>query len=479
MALADVQLLLNGGLLHLRAGRLADAQAEFEKVLRADPNHFGALNLLAVALMQQRKFAEAERPVRLAHLQRPGDVTVIHNYGLLLQQLRRFPEAQALFDAATNLAPGDPETWHQRGSVLRDLGRNDEAETSYRRAISLRPDHAAAYCGLGAALHELSRHEDAVAAYQNAISIRPQPDGYKGRGSALQALGRDREAMADYDSAIAVAPADAQAHYFRADVLRTMGRREEALAGYERALAIDPDCAEALIDRARILREAGQTVEEIPPGAPWFVSPMNGQQTRLEIVSALIPQCRIGRIVETGTFLGTTTEFFATFGIPVVTAEVDARYASRARRRLRGYKNIDLRVQDSLGVLRAIASEGADLGVPTLFYLDAHWANHLPLREEVEIVMAHFPKALIAIDDFAVPHDQGYSFDDYGPGQRLCLDYLMQGRARELEFFFPSIPAEQETGGRRGYVIAASDPELVRILHGQPKLRHWPKDTSG
>lgn len=474
-AAADVQLRLDSGLAHLRAGRPAGAQADFEQVLVADPGHFGALNLLSVTLMQQRKFDEAERHLKRAHLQRPRDAAVIHNYGLLLRHLLRFREALDLFDAAANLAPNDPEVWHQRGNVLRELGRHDEAVTSHQKAIGLKPDDPAAYCGLGAALHELSRHADAHSAYERAIGIRPEPGGYKGRGSALQALGRDREALADYDRAIAIAPADAQAHYFRADALRALGRREEALAGYERVLAIDPDFAEALIDRARILREAGRPVGQAAPGTPWFVSPMNGQETRLEIVSALIHQCRIGRIVETGTFLGTTTEFFAGFGLPVITAEADAGFASRARRRLHGLKNVDLRARDSLQVLRAIVNEAIDRSVPTLFYLDAHWADHLPLREEVEIIVANFPKALIVIDDFAVPHDQGYAFDDYGPGKRLCLDYLLQGRACDLEFFFPSTPAEQETGGKRGYVVAANDPEIVRIIRGHAKLRPWQK----
>jgi tetratricopeptide (TPR) repeat protein len=474
---ADVQPRLDSGLAHLKAGRLADAQADFEQVLLTDPDHFGALNLLSIALMQQRKFDEAEPHVKRAHLQRPSDVVVIHNYGLLLRQLRRFPEALDLFDAAARLSPNDPQVWHQRGNSLRELGRNEEAVTSYVRAIGLKPDDPAAYCGLGAALYELARPEDAHSAYERAIRIRPEPSGYKGRGSALQALGRDRDALADYDRAIAIAPDDAQAHYFRADALRTLGRRKEALRGYERALGIDPGCAEAAIDRARMLREAGQPVPPAAAGTPWYILPMNGQEVRLEIVSALIRQCRIGRIVETGTFLGTTTEFFAGFGIPVVTAEADAGYASRARRRLRGLRNVDLRARDSLQVLRAIVTEAINRHMPTFFYLDAHWDDDLPLREEVEIIVANFPKALIVIDDFVVPHDGGYTFDDYGPGKRLCLEYLLQGGACDLEFFFPSVPAAQETGGRRGYVVAANDPEIVRIIRGHPKLLPWQKDT--
>ena len=53
-------------------------------------------------------------------------------------------------------------------------------------------------------------------------------------------------------------------------------------------------------------------------------------------------------------------------------------------------------------MLRALIGGPIDRTVPTLFYLDAHWLEHLPLREEVELITANFPRAVIVIDDFEV-----------------------------------------------------------------------------
>ncbi len=100
-----------------------------------------------------------------------------------------------------------------------------------------------------------------------------------------------------------------------------------------------------------------------------------------------------------------------------------------ARARLEKYQNVDLREVDSVIALRALTQKLTDRAAPTLFYLDAHRQEQLPLREESELALAHFPKAVLMIDDFEVPDDPGYGFDDYGPGKRLCLAYLQQAKS--------------------------------------------------
>ena len=110
---------------------------------------------------------------------------------------------------------------------------------------------------------------------------------------------------------------------------------------------------------------------------------------------------------------------------------------------------------------------------PFLFYLDAHWQEHLPLREEAQLAIGAFPKAVLVIDDFAVPEDPGYSFDDYGPGRRLDLAYLESAGLAPLFIFFPSTPSAQEGGARRGCVVVTADSGLAAVLDSIPLLRRW------
>ena len=43
------------------------------------------------------------------------------------------------------------------------------------------------------------------------------------------------------------------------------------------------------------------------------------------------------------------------------------------------------------------------------------------------------------IDDFEVPGDAGYGYDDYGPGKALVLDYIRPAISEhQLQVFYPS-----------------------------------------
>jgi hypothetical protein len=111
--------------------------------------------------------------------------------------------------------------------------------------------------------------------------------------------------------------------------------------------------------------------------------------------------------------------------------------------------------------------------VPTLFYLDAHWESYLPLREEAELVIGHFPQAVLLIDDFAVPDDLGYKFDDYGPGKRIDLEYLLSANLPTIRVYFPSTPSHKENGARRGCAIVTANPGMAAILDKIQFLRRW------
>ena len=206
---------------------------------------------------------------------------------------------------------------------------------------------------------------------------------------------------------------------------------------------------------------------------PWWAWPMNSQPVRTEMTREILTRCRIERIVETGTFFGNTTEFFAQTGLPVLTVEVVPEWAERARGRLARWKNVDQRVGKSVDVLAELARADIDHDRPTLFYLDAHWKEYLPLREEAQLAIGAFPKAVLMIDDFEVPDDPGYKFDDYGPGRRLDLAYLQSVGLPPLSIFFPSTSSEQEGGARRGCVVVTADPALAGVLETIPLLRRW------
>ncbi len=179
--------------------------------------------------------------------------------------------------------------------------------------------------------------------------------------------------------------------------------------------------------------------------------PMNGQERRREALAWCVDALGIRVAAETGTHRGTTTAWFAGLGLETYSAESFWRYHAYARVRFRREPRVHLFRGDSRVMLRDLVAT-SDLGAPTLFYLDAHWAADLLLAEEVATVVAPWKAPLVVIDDFEVPDDPGYGFDRYGD---TGLGFDLLPPLPGYDAYLPAAPAPAETGARRGWVVLA------------------------
>jgi hypothetical protein len=189
--------------------------------------------------------------------------------------------------------------------------------------------------------------------------------------------------------------------------------------------------------------------------------PCNGQTRRRDAIAWCVDALGITTAVETGTHRGTTTAWFAGLGLETHSAESYWRYQAYAWVRFRREPRVHLFRGDSRAMLRALATT-ADLDAPTLFYLDAHWAADLPLRDEVTTVFAHWRRPLVVVDDFEVPDDDGYAYDRYGD---TVIGFGLLPPLPGVDAYLPAAPAAAETGARRGWVAlapAATAPALAR-----------------
>ena len=184
----------------------------------------------------------------------------------------------------------------------------------------------------------------------------------------------------------------------------------------------------------------------------------NGQSGRQQLITDLLAVVPVSAIIETGTFRGTSTEFFAEAGLPVFSIEGAPRNYGFARAHLARYPNVHLVLGDSRVQLRRLLLEelSSFRREVIFFYLDAHWNADLPLAEELDIIFQNCPRAIVMVDDFEVPNDTGYGFDDYGPSKALTFDYIYHTVQRfDLSVFYPNVPSIEETGMKRGSVILA------------------------
>jgi hypothetical protein len=210
-----------------------------------------------------------------------------------------------------------------------------------------------------------------------------------------------------------------------------------------------------------------------PQLARRFGGPLNGSTNRAEFFHEYLKMRPTSAIVETGTYTGATTKFFAESELPVYSAESSPRYFAYAKRALRKRSNVRLFLGDSRSFLKDLLRDPSVPKSNVFFYLDAHWYADLPLREELDVIFSHWKEATVMIDDFQVPSDAGYQYDDYGPDKALTLSYIDPVSHLGFRSFFPVMPASEEKFLKRGWVVLAKDPAALAALCRLKRVKEW------
>jgi protein O-GlcNAc transferase len=290
--------MLDAGIAHHQAGRLAEAEASYRQVLAAQPDHPDALHLLGAIALQAGRPELAVDLIRQAIHGNGQNPFYFCNLGLALRGLGMIDEAIAACREAIRVAPDLAEAHVNLGLALRDGGDADAAVAAYREAIRLKPDLAEAQSNLGSALREQGKLDAAVVACREAIRVRPgYAEAYSNLGAALYAQGKFydaaracREAIhlkrdyaeaysnlgailckqGEFDEAVAacreairIKPADAEPHAILGAALHGQGKLDEAIAALCEATRIKADLAEAHSGLGSVLKDQGKLEEAI------------------------------------------------------------------------------------------------------------------------------------------------------------------------------------------------------------------------
>ncbi|MCG5243672.1 tetratricopeptide repeat protein [Azospirillum doebereinerae] len=164
---------------HLKAGRHAQAETLYGRILDADP----------------------------------GNPEALHRLGLLAALRGEHDRALPLLARSVEIAEAagapDPDALFNLATVLHVLLRTEEAIATYRRAVALRPDFPDAEYQLSEALQGIGRIGEALATLDVLLTRHPHhPKGWRQHGDIEAALGRPGAAVTFYEMALALDPAD-------------------------------------------------------------------------------------------------------------------------------------------------------------------------------------------------------------------------------------------------------------------------------
>ena len=254
--------LLGQGLEHYQAGRFAEAEECYRRVLAIHPDHPDALQLIGAVAYRLGRYDVAAEWIGRAIKQHPDNPAWFSNLGLALERQGKFEEALASHTSALKLKPDNVEALNNRGNVLRALGRIDEALASYDKALASDPNYADAFNNRGMVLRDMNRFEDALASYDRALVLNPNLVGvHNNRGVVLSELERSDEALSSYDRALSLSPNLVATLTNRGHLLQQVDRADEALADFDKALASDPSYIDAINGRGSALQRLNRVDE--------------------------------------------------------------------------------------------------------------------------------------------------------------------------------------------------------------------------
>ncbi|GAA2770074.1 hypothetical protein GCM10020219_042980 [Nonomuraea dietziae] len=124
------------------------------------------------------------------------------------------------------------------------------------------------------------------------------------------------------------------------------------------------------------------------------------------LVDDLLRAYQFDAIIETGCFLGDTSDYLAHRypDLPVRTCDINSEYALFTRRRLADQPNAHVDCLDSPDFVTWATSTYQR----PLFFLDAHWGEAWPLQRE----LAAITRGVVLIHDFDIGHPR-FAYDTY------------------------------------------------------------------
>jgi len=226
---------------HHAAGRLAEAESVYQKILQAEPNQPDALYLLGMIARQSGKNELAVDLIAKSLVVNPDNAEGHNILANILKDLGRSGEAVESYSKALALKPSFAEAHYNLGRALQDSGKLEEATESYRKSLAIKPEFSEAQFNLGIALKDLHRLDEAAESLQTALINQPEiSEAHFSLGGVFLELNRLDDAVVSYHHVLAIEPDNAEAHNNLGVALLGQGKIEEAFERHRKAISLKP-----------------------------------------------------------------------------------------------------------------------------------------------------------------------------------------------------------------------------------------------
>jgi tetratricopeptide (TPR) repeat protein len=231
--------LLKAGIALQQKKRFAEAEYQYQSVLRASPRNPDALNLMGTLALEARQPKQAIAYFEKALKALPRQAGYINNLGTALLAVKDYPGAAQQFRRALMFDPGFVDAMCNLARVHKLLNQSDAALTHYEKALALAPELDKPALGLADVRRDRGEMDEATALYRRVIARgRERVQALVGLAAAHRFTGEDREpALMQELLAAGVEDADARVALRHAlgKAFADLGQHDAAFAAFAAA----------------------------------------------------------------------------------------------------------------------------------------------------------------------------------------------------------------------------------------------------
>lgn len=291
---------------HLSAGRVAEAQALFEEVLRRQPAHPRALCGLGSIAMRRGEMDRGFDLIAHAASIAPNDGLTVGNLAVAYMARNELAQAEDCSRRALDLESGSADLHANLATVLAARGDIKNALVAQLHAVGLAPDSAVQHFNLANLLLASNDRASAAAEFQAALELDPDHIGSLNNLAVMhKQAGRLDDAMALLEAARLRDPLNPELLANQADLMLRMGHGEQALEQIRRSVSLAPrapflqNALGAILLELGRLAEAGKVLAEALRLAPedptitFTLARMLRRQDRLDAAQTAIDRIAV------------------------------------------------------------------------------------------------------------------------------------------------------------------------------------------
>jgi tetratricopeptide (TPR) repeat protein len=201
-----------------------DSYSVWSNVAQVRPTYWAGHYNAGLALLDEKRFAEARDSLERAEALKPDEPNVLDALGRAYDGLAQFSNAITKFKRAIDLDPGMFESYNNLGTVYFKGNDFVLAETNFAAALRLRPEASASRYNLGVCYARQGRYTDAARELERVANAAPDDaEALYELGLAYEQVGRKEDAVRTLQRGRAIVSSNELADKLSASLARLRG----------------------------------------------------------------------------------------------------------------------------------------------------------------------------------------------------------------------------------------------------------------